>query len=91
MLGQCRRQPRELNGVGLTFELVEGALDVDRVPIDDRVGDEVQAVRLGGLALERMQTDGAVMPWKVRSCSACRLSPLFCWRPIARRSVSSAR
>ena len=48
------RKPGELVGGGLAWELVEGELGVDRVPVDDRVGDQVQAVRLGGLALERV-------------------------------------
>jgi hypothetical protein len=61
VLEQRRRQPGELVAGGLVAKLVEGELDVDRVPVDDRVGDEVQAVRLGRLALERVQEDGAVV------------------------------
>ena len=54
-------EPGEFAAGGLVAEFVEGVLDVDGVPVDDRVGDEVQAVRLGGLALERVQADGAVV------------------------------
>ena len=36
-------------------EVVERELGVDRVPVDDRVGNDVQAVRLDRLALEGVQ------------------------------------
>ena len=55
------REAGALVAGGLGRELVEGVLGVDRVPVDDRVGDKVQAVRLGGLALEGVQPDGAVV------------------------------
>ncbi len=55
------REAGALVAGGLGRELVEGVLGVDRVPVDDRVGDKAQAVRLGGLALEGVQPDGAVV------------------------------
>ncbi len=61
MLEERRGESGELVAGGLVAEFVECPLDVDRVPVDDRVGDEVQAVRLRGLALERVQADGAVV------------------------------
>jgi hypothetical protein len=60
VLKQRWREAGALVAGGLGREGVEGVLGVDRVPVDDRVGDEVQAVRLGGLALEGVQADGAV-------------------------------
>jgi len=59
VLEERGRQACALVG-GRGREGFEGALGVDGVPVDDRVGDEVQAVRLGGLALEGVQADRAV-------------------------------
>jgi hypothetical protein len=36
VLGQRRGEASELDAVGLVLELVEGVLDVDGVPVDDR-------------------------------------------------------
>jgi len=61
VLKQRWREAGALVAVGLGRKRVEGVLGIDRVPVDDRVGDEVQAVRLGGLALEGVQPQGAVV------------------------------
>ena len=91
MLEDRRREPRELVAGGLVAELVERVLDVGRVPVDDRVGDKVQAVRLRGLALERVQSDGAVVAVEGAVVQGVQALAFVCWRPMARRSVSSAR
>jgi hypothetical protein len=41
VLEQRRREPGELVVGGRAWELLEGKLGVDRVPVDDGVGDEV--------------------------------------------------
>jgi hypothetical protein len=41
VLEQGRCEPSELVAGEIVWEVVEGVLGVDRVPVDDRVGDEV--------------------------------------------------